>query len=133
MVYSPAHRFASATSLRFIYAGRNHGHARLQPGESERLMGAAGGLRDLISAALETECRRGELLSMQWHHVRFSPRAELFLPAVKTKLDRRVPISTELRRVLDGGRHDPAGELIPPDGYVFGDELGRRRHSFKTA
>ena len=56
--------------------------------------------------------------------MRFSPRAELFLSAVKTKTkrDQRVQISTELRRVLDGRRHDPAGEAIPPDGYVFGDE-----------
>jgi integrase len=108
---------------------------RLQPGEEERLLAAAGGLSDLITAALETGCRKGELLSLQWHQVRFSPRAELFLPAGKTKAkrDRRVPISTVLRKVLDARRHDPAGEGIPSDGYVFGDEIGRRRHSVKTA
>jgi integrase len=54
---------------------------RLQPGEAERLTLAAGGLLDLITAALETGCRKGELLSLQWAQVRFSPRAELFLPA----------------------------------------------------
>lgn len=108
---------------------------RLHPGEDERLLEAAGGLRDLIVAALETGCRKGELLSLQWHQVRFSPRAELFLPAGKTKAkrDRRIPISTVLRRVLDARRTDPAGEPIPSDGYVFGDEIGRRRHSIKTA
>jgi integrase len=108
---------------------------RLQPGESERLLAASGGLRDLITAALETGCRKGELLSVQWHQVRFSPRAEIFLPAQKTKAkrDRRVPISSELRKVLDARRLDPAGEPIPADGYVFGDEIGRRRHSTKTA
>ena len=54
---------------------------RLQPGEEERLLLAAGGLRDLILAALETGCRLGELLSLQWEQV----RSDLFLPAGKTK------------------------------------------------
>ena len=104
---------------------------RLQPGEAERLLDAAGGLRDLVVAALETGCRKGELLSLQWHQV----RAQLFLPAGKTKAkrDRRVPISSELARVLASRRLDPAGETLPPDVYVFGDEIARRRHSIKTA
>jgi integrase len=104
---------------------------RLQPGEEERLMAEAGGLRDLIVAALETGMRKGELLSLQWHQV----RAQLFLPAGKTKAkkDRRVPISSELARVLDSRRNDPAGEPLPSDAYVFGDEIGRQRHSVKTA
>ncbi|HXG57079.1 MAG TPA: site-specific integrase [Vicinamibacterales bacterium] len=108
---------------------------RLQAGEDARLLDAAGSLRGLILAAVETGCRVGELLSLQWHQVRFSPRAEIFLPAQKTKAkrDRRVPISTELRKVLDARRSDPAGEFIPADGYVFGDEIGRQRHSVKTA
>lgn len=104
---------------------------RLQPGEAERLLAAAGGLADLVVAALETGCRKGELLSLQWHQV----RAQLFLPAQKTKAkrDRRVPISSELARVLARRRLDPAGETLPPEAYVFGDEVGRRRHSIKTA
>ncbi len=108
---------------------------RLQPGEEEKLLMAARGLQPLIVAALETGCRRGELLSLQWHQVRFTPRAELFLPAQKTKAkkDRRVPISTALRVILEARRHDPAGDLVPADGYVFGDEVGRRRRSMKTA
>jgi integrase len=108
---------------------------RLQPGEDERLALAARGLQDLITAALETGMRKGELLSLQWLQVRFAPRAEIFLPAAKTKAkrDRRVPISTVLRAILDRRRLDPAGELLPPDAYVFGDEVGRRRWSIKTA
>jgi len=67
--------------------------------------------------------------------VRFSPRAELYLPAGKTKAkkDRRIPISSVLLDVLTRRRLDPAGETLPPDAYVFGDEVGRRRHSIKTA
>ncbi len=30
-------------------------------------------------------------------------------------------------------RNDPAGEPLPPDAFVFGDEVGRRRRSIKTA
>jgi len=108
---------------------------RLQPGEEERLLLAANSLRDLVIAALETGCRKGELLSLQWHQVRFFPRAELFLPAQKTKAkkDRRVPLSSALRTVLEGRRCDPAGEPLPADAYVFGDEIGRSRRSIKTA
>ncbi len=67
--------------------------------------------------------------------MRFSPRAELFLPAQKTKAkrDRRVPISTVLLPVLLRRRTDPAGKPLPPEAYVFGDEVGRPRHSIKTA
>lgn len=108
---------------------------RLHPGEDERLLLAAGGLQDIITAALETGMRRGEILSLQWHQVRFSPRAELFLPAnkTKTKRDRRVPLSSVLQRILARRRNDPKGDPLPADAFVFGDEVGRRRHSIKTA
>lgn len=104
---------------------------RMQPGEEDRLLTSANGLRDLVVAALETGCRLGELLSLQWDQV----RGDLFLPAGKTKAKkpRRVPISTVLRGVLDARRLDPAGDPLPPSAYVFGDEVGRRRRSIKTA
>ena len=104
---------------------------RLQGDEEERLLLAANGIRDLVVAALETGMRLGELLSLQWHQV----GTDLFLPAGKTKAKkpRRVPISTALRRLLDARRNDPAGEPLPPDAYVLGDEIGRRRGSTKTA
>jgi integrase len=108
---------------------------RLQPGEEERLLPAAGRVRDLVTAALETGCRLGELLSLQWHQVRFTPRAELFLPAQKTKAkrDRRIPISQALSIVLERRRRDPAGDPLPADAFVLGDEIGRPRGSIKTA
>lgn len=118
---------------------------RLQPGEETKLLAAcepgtdkrgrkwAGNpdLKDLIVAALETGCRLGELLSLQWHQV----RADLFLPAGKTKAkkSRRVPISSVLLAVLDRRRTDPAGEELPGKAYVFGDAVGRKRESIKTA
>jgi integrase len=46
---------------------------RLESGEAERLLNACGPhLRALVEAALETGCRRGELLALQWHQVRGS-------------------------------------------------------------
>ena len=109
---------------------------RLQGDEEARLLAACRPyLRDLVLAALETGCRQGELLSLQWHQVRFSPRIELFFPAQKTKAkkDRRVPVSTALRGVLEARRHDPEGHPFPADAFVFGDEIGRPRRSIKTA
>lgn len=108
---------------------------RLYAGEAERLELHGGRIRDLVIATLETGLRAGELLSLQWHQVRFSPRAEIFLPAQKTKAkrDRRVPISTVLRAVLEARHLDPAGEELPHDAYVFGDEVGRQRRSIRTA
>ena len=76
---------------------------RLQPGEADRLVQASRGLRPLIVAALETGCRLGELLTLQWHQV----GVDLSLPAGKTKAKkpRRVPISSVLRtdaRIVPG-------------------------------
>ena len=101
----------------------------LQPGEHERLLRAADGLlSDHVTMAIETGCRRGEILSLQFHQVRFAPRAEIFIPAhiAKQHRDRRIPISTVLAAVLARRRTDPAGEILPQDAYVFGDAIGRR-------
>ena len=127
----PATPFKVGTVAAVKFAREEGRTRRLQPGEEERLLLAAGGLRDLIIGALETGCRLGELLSLQWDQV----RGDLFLPAGKTKAKkpRRVPISTVLQAVLDGRRNDPAGEPLPADAFVFGDEVGRRRGSIKTA
>jgi integrase len=101
---------------------------RLEPGEAERLLPACRNshLRALVEAALETGCRQGELLSLQWHQVRAEPRQELILPAqkTKTKRDRRVPISTRLAAILAMRGTGPDDKPHPPHAYVFGNELG---------
>jgi len=68
---------------------------RLQPahggqaGEQEPVFNAANpSLQALIVAALETACRVGELLSLQWHQVRWDLN-EIHLPTKKTKALRR--------------------------------------------
>jgi integrase len=105
---------------------------RLEPGEDVQLLIHAGRLHDLIIAALETGCRQGELLSLQWRQIL---AREIFLPAGKTKAKktRRVPISSVLRGVLEARRRDPAGDPLPPSAYVFGDELGRRAKNIREA
>jgi integrase len=94
-------------------------------------------LRPIVEAALETGCRTGELLSMQWYQIRAldGTRPEVVLPAAKTKTarDRVVPISTRLKALLDMRRNDPAGEPHGPQDYVFGNEIGQRTLSIKTA
>ncbi|MGE3520425.1 MAG: tyrosine-type recombinase/integrase [Vicinamibacterales bacterium] len=116
---------------------------RLQGDEAERLLAACGEhLRALVEAALETGCRRGELLSMQWHQVQFAPRGEIWLPEGKTKTGRgrRVPISSRLRSVLDmrqaalrTAQELADDEPTPGTSYVFGNAIGQRHGAIKTA
>lgn len=109
---------------------------RLRPGEGDRLLAACGShLRAVVEAALETGCRKGELLSLQWRQVRFAPKAELLLPAgkTKTKRDRSIPISARLRAILEMRRNGPDDEPLPDTAYVFGTEIGEQVTSFKRA
>lgn len=100
---------------------------RLEHGEAERLLAGSGAhLRNLIEAALETGCRRGELLSLQWSQVRAGARPAIVLTAAKTKTKtlREVPISARLAAILDMRRTGPDGEPQNPDAFVFGDACG---------
>ena len=117
------------------HAARNR---RLQPGEDVQLLAAATPrLQRLIIAALETACRRGELLALQWQDVSLS-RGEFTVRAVevgakKTGKERVLPISPRLRAVLELVRFDPAGRAHKPTCYVFGDAIGRKVGSPDTA
>jgi integrase len=119
---------------------------RLVGDEEARLVAAAGPhLQALIMAALETGCRRGELLSMQWGQVDLK-RGTIFLPAEKTKTheDRTVPITARLHAILDmrhtalkallnEDRTEPEEIEVPGTAYVFGNEVGEAQDSIKTA
>jgi integrase len=94
-------------------------------------------LRPIVEAALESGCRLGELLSLQWWQVKglAGPNPRLDLPAskTKTKRDRVVPISNRLKAILEMRRKDPAGEDLAGHLFVFGNELGQQTKSIKTA
>jgi integrase len=109
---------------------------RLQGDEGDRLLNECGSrLRAIVEAALETGCRKGELLNLRWSQVQLGPRPELWLPADKTKTGkaRRVPLSTRLQAVLAMRRHDPAGDPLPATAFVFGNAIGQRVGAIKTA
>jgi integrase len=85
-------------------------------GEERRLLAAAGPrLQNVIIAAIETCCRRGELLSLRWRDVNLE-RSELTIRGEKAKDgDTRVlPISARLAAVLKMAKTDPAGEDYKP-------------------
>jgi integrase len=96
--------------------------------DEERLLRAATPqLHALIVGMLETACRPGELLSLQWGDVNLE-RGELTIRAAKskTRTERVLPISARLRAVLEMRQRDPAGEQFGPEAYVFGNEVGRQ-------
>jgi integrase len=103
--------------------------------EEEQLLAAASPhLRALIVAGMETGCRVGELLSLQWHQVRWDLN-QIHLPASRTKArdQRDVPMTPNVRAVLDMRRHDPNGAEYSQNAYVFGNEIGQRIGRVKRA
>lgn len=77
---------------------------RLQPGEWQRLLDVIDNqrtpmMRPLLTLALETGMRRGELLAMQWQHVDID-RCTVLLPRTKNGHARTVPLSPTAVQVL---------------------------------
>ena len=103
--------------------------------EAARLLAACRPhLHDVVVAALETGCRKQELLSLEWSQVHWEQN-ELFLPGTKTKTKRprRIPISTALHEVLVRRLARPTGESYNPQDFVFGTLAGTRVKDIKTA
>ncbi|HJO37168.1 MAG TPA: tyrosine-type recombinase/integrase [Vicinamibacterales bacterium] len=108
---------------------------RLQGDEEDRLLAAANPrLQRLIVAALETGCRRKELLTLQWKDVDLGAGAlRIQAEHAKDREARPIPISSRLAGVLEMGRTDPAGAPLGPLAYVFGNEVGDPIGSPQTA
>jgi integrase len=117
---------------------------RVLPDEEQRLLDAAGRVRHdagvrlqwLIIAGIESGCRRGELLALQWADVNL-PKRTVFVRATevgakKSGRSRLLPLSTRLAAVLEMARLDPAGNEYPSSAYVFG-ALGERISTFNKA
>jgi integrase len=83
---------------------------------------------------LETGCRIGEILSVQFRQLRWDLN-ELHLSNRTTKglRTRYLPLSQELRAMLELRRYDPDGEEFRADAYVFGNEVGERLKNYQKA
>ena len=133
--YSDTTPFARA-GLPTLRMRPEHARARRFVGdEAARLRAACRPhLHDVVVAALETGCRKQEVLSLQWSQVHWEQN-ELFLPGTKTKTKRprRIPISAALHAVLVRRLTRPTGESYDPPDYVFGTAAGTRVKDIKTA
>jgi integrase len=99
-------------------------------------------LRDFIELALNTGCRKGELLNLRWEHVDFSARL-LYLETTKSGNSQTVPINEAARQVLVR-RQRLRADVCPDTPWVFfhitptrntkvGDRVKDVRKSFSTA
>jgi integrase len=106
----------------------------IDPAEERQLLAnASPRMYRLIVGALETGCRLGELLKLQWSDIDFE-RRELRVRAENAKdgEDRILPVSSRLVAVLEMARLDPKGQPLGQEAYVFGDEVGQRIHSIAS-
>ncbi len=129
---SPAIRLSGFTSC-----ASSSANGVCEPGEEERLRALTKDdwlWRLRLVAALETGCRIGEILNVQFKQLRWDLN-ELHLSNRTTKglRTRYVPLSQELRAMLELRRHDPDGEEFRPDAYVFGNEVGERLKNYQKA
>jgi len=107
---------------------------RLEPGEYEYLMASLRACRSrymapLVELAIETACRRGELLSLDWKDVSIA-NCTITLHQTKNGDERVVPLSQaavrllrQLPRVISGGKVFPISE----DRIRIGFESAKRR------
>jgi integrase len=106
---------------------------RLLPNEEENLIKhASAHLQRLIIAALQTGCRRGELLNLQRRDVDLIQR-EIRIRAENSKprKERILPVSQRLAGVLEMAVTN--GRASAADAYVLGNELGGRIGNVKRA
>ena len=93
---------------------------RLIDDEQIRLLTAAqaygGEIGAIITWAIETAMRRGEIAAMRWEHIDRKDRV-LLIPETKSGTPRQVPLSTVALQVLDGLPHRIDGRVwsIRPD------------------
>lgn len=127
--------YASRTPFRtgngvvaFHFAKEQPRSRRLEGDEEQRLIDHADShMRGLVIAALETACRKGELLELRWRDVKWDQNVLLVPASVsKTAEDRDVPMTRRLRAVLEMRGRAADGKTHRPDAFVFGNDLGER-------
>jgi integrase len=109
---------------------------RFAPGKEQALPDHAGpDLTDVIVTALEAGLRKGEILSLQWKHVRWlQNEIAIAWENTKTKQAREIPISPTLREILARRQKaHPTDKPRSPEHYVFGNEVGDRIKDIRAA
>jgi integrase len=130
---TPFKRNGSVTVIKLDRAAESNRTRRLHVGEEQRLIEAADEhLKAMIIAALQTGCRREELLDLQWYQVSLE-RNVINIPAskAKSKRSRDIPITSKLRAVLEMRRTDSLGDEFPQGCFVFGNAVGERVQSIR--
>lgn len=119
-----------------LFTGEGERDRQVLPDEEGRLFAAANpDLQALMIAARDTACRIGELLSLQWHRVRWDLN-EIHLEPKKTKArrSRHLPMTSDLKALLDMRKTAAEkNKAYRPTAFVFGDETGAEIKSVKTA
>ena len=96
---------------------------RLLDGEESRLLEVAQKHGDVIGPiitwAIETAMRRGEIAAMRWEHLDRKARV-LLVPETKNGTPRRVPLSTAAMEVLTRRASSSGDKGAPPSGLVWG-------------
>src|SRR2546426_3739498 len=137
-VASPFHRFG----IKIKTQGETKRDRRIMPDEEGRLLTAADKLNcvehafagaqmcDRIIGALETACRRGEMLKIQNRHVLWDTH-QIIIPAehAKDAESRRIPFEPKgrLAQLLKRRR------FLGPKAYVFGGASGEYQGTIRTA
>ena len=100
---------------------------RLAGDKEDRLLAAGGRLSDLIVAALESGCRKGNCCRCSG--TKSDSRHALSCSCRRRKRKRRrtrVPISRTAASILEGARQRSAGDPLPPYGVRLWGRRGRR-------
>lgn len=112
-----------------VRLGRGH-HERVryltQEEERALLLAAAPDLRRLITVAIHTGARRGELINLTWDQVDLESRT-IRIPATETKGKRDRVL------YLNEAGHRAVGKRKRGGGYVFPSRRGKRRIDLKRA
>ena len=83
--------------------------------------------QEIARAAPETGCRIGEILNVQFKELRWDlNERHLSNRTTKGLRTRYLPLSQDLRAMLELRRYDSDGEEFTPDAFVFGNEVGER-------
>jgi integrase len=109
---------------------------RLSPAQEQQLLQAATApfLKLLITTALYSGMRRGEMLALTWADLKARPGwIRLRKDTTKSAKTRWVPVHPNVQAVFEFLKLDANGDDKPDAGAVFSNEVGEAIQSFRTA